>query len=117
MLLFLLLIPFAIAQNDLYSMDSLELQLNVDGSFELVATKSNAKIQEASADILLYPKESPRQQIKVANLALDRARRLVEMGHDIIILLDSVTRLARALNLSVTNTGRSLSGGFGQRLG
>src|SRR3989338_6223768 len=63
MLLFLLLIPFAIAQNDLYSMDSLELQLNVDGSFELVATKSNAKIQEASADILLYPKESPRQQI------------------------------------------------------
>ena len=56
--------------------------------------------------------ESPRQQIKVANLALDRAKRLVEMGKDVIILLDSVTRLARALNLSVTNTGRSLSGGF-----
>ena len=56
--------------------------------------------------------ESPRQQIKVANLALDRARRMVEMGKDVIILLDSVTRLARALNLSVTNTGRSLSGGF-----
>jgi transcription termination factor Rho len=56
--------------------------------------------------------ESPRQQIKVANLALDRAKRLVEMGHDVVILLDSVTRLARALNLSVTGTGRSLSGGF-----
>ena len=56
--------------------------------------------------------ESPRQQIKVANLALDRARRLVEVGYDVIILLDSVTRLARALNLSVTNSGRSLSGGF-----
>lgn len=56
--------------------------------------------------------ESPKQQVKVANLALDRAKRLVEMGHDVIILLDSVTRLARALNLSVTNTGRSLSGGF-----
>lgn len=56
--------------------------------------------------------ESPRQQIKVANLALDRARRMVEVGADVIILLDSVTRLARALNLSVTNTGRSLSGGF-----
>lgn len=56
--------------------------------------------------------ESPRQQIKVANLALDRARRLVEMGKDVIILLDSVTRLARALNLSVSGTGRSLSGGF-----
>lgn len=56
--------------------------------------------------------ESPRQQIKVANLALDRARRMVEMGKDVIILLDSVTRLARALNLSTTGTGRSLSGGF-----
>lgn len=56
--------------------------------------------------------ESPRQQVKVANLALERARRLVEMGHDVIILLDSITRLARALNLTVTGTGRSLSGGF-----
>jgi transcription termination factor Rho len=56
--------------------------------------------------------ESPRQQVKVANLALERAKRLVEMGEDVIILLDSVTRLARALNLSVNNTGRSLSGGF-----
>ncbi|NTU46035.1 transcription termination factor Rho [Candidatus Roizmanbacteria bacterium] len=56
--------------------------------------------------------ESPRQQVKVANLALDRARRMVEMGHDVIILLDSITRLARAFNLSVTNSGRSLSGGF-----
>lgn len=55
--------------------------------------------------------ESPRQQVKVANLALDRARRLVEMGKDVIILLDSITRLARAYNLSVGNTGRSLSGG------
>lgn len=56
--------------------------------------------------------ESPRQQVKVANLALDRARRMIEMGKDVIILLDSVTRLARALNLSTTGTGRSLSGGF-----
>ncbi len=56
--------------------------------------------------------ESPRQQVKVANLALERARRLVEMGEDVIVLLDSVTRLARAYNLSVSGTGRSLSGGF-----
>lgn len=56
--------------------------------------------------------ESPRQQIKVANLALDRAKRLIEVGQNVIILLDSVTRLARALNLSTTGTGRSLSGGF-----
>ncbi|MBI4008999.1 transcription termination factor Rho [Candidatus Roizmanbacteria bacterium] len=56
--------------------------------------------------------ESPRQQVKVANLALDRVRRLVETGKQVVILLDSITRLARAYNLSVTNTGRSLSGGF-----
>jgi len=59
--------------------------------------------------------ESPRQQVKVSHLALDRARRLVEMGKDVIILLDSITRLARALYMSVTGTnrtGRSLSGGF-----
>ena len=56
--------------------------------------------------------ESPRQQVKVANLALERAKRLVEMGKDVVILLDSITRLARALNLAVGNTGRSLSGGF-----
>lgn len=56
--------------------------------------------------------ESPRQQVKVANLALERAKRLVEMGHDVVILLDSITRLARAFNLSVVGTGRSMSGGF-----
>lgn len=56
--------------------------------------------------------ESPRQQVKVANLALDRAKRLVEMGRDVVILLDSITRLARAFNLSVQGTGRSMSGGI-----
>jgi len=56
--------------------------------------------------------ESPRQQVKVANLGMDRAKRMTEFGYDVIILLDSVTRLARALNLSAGNSGRSLSGGF-----
>lgn len=60
--------------------------------------------------------ESPRQQVKVAHLALDRARRMVEMGKHVIILLDSITRLARALNMAVGQgghgTGRSMSGGF-----
>jgi transcription termination factor Rho len=44
--------------------------------------------------------ESPRQQVQVANLALERAKRLVEMGRDVVILLDSITRLARAYNLA-----------------
>jgi transcription termination factor Rho len=56
--------------------------------------------------------ETPRQQTKVANLALDRAKRLVEMGEHVVILLDSITRLARAFNLSINSSGRTLSGGF-----
>lgn len=56
--------------------------------------------------------ESPQKQTKIAETALDRAKRLVEMGNDIIILLDSITRLARAYNLCVSPSGRTLSGGF-----
>lgn len=56
--------------------------------------------------------ETPRQQTKVANLALERAKRLVEMGENVVILLDSITRLARAFNLTINNSGRTLSGGF-----
>lgn len=66
--------------------------------------------------------EQPRQQVKVANLALDRARRLVEMGKDVVILLDSITRLARAYNLAgpIDDHGNSPDQGFrrgGDRFG
>lgn len=56
--------------------------------------------------------ESPEHQTRVAEIALDRAKRMVEMGKDVVILLDSITRLARAYNLSVEPSGRTLSGGF-----
>ncbi len=56
--------------------------------------------------------EPPENQTRVAEITLDRAKRLVEQGLDVIILLDSVTRLARAYNLSVAPSGRTLSGGF-----
>ncbi|HEV2339985.1 MAG TPA: transcription termination factor Rho [Patescibacteria group bacterium] len=56
--------------------------------------------------------ESPENQIRVAEITLERAKRLVEMGKDVIILLDSITRLARAYNLAVAPSGRTLSGGF-----
>lgn len=56
--------------------------------------------------------EPPEKQTKVAEITLDRAKRLVEMGYDVIILLDSITRLARAYNLSVAPSGRTLTGGF-----
>ncbi len=57
--------------------------------------------------------EPPENQTRVAEITLERAKRLVEMGKDVIILLDSVTRLARAYNLAVAPSGRTLSGGFG----
>src|SRR3989344_966597 len=53
----------SLAENDLYSMDSLELELKVDGSFELVQTKSGASIKEVTANIFLNPQESQRQRI------------------------------------------------------
>ena len=49
---------------------------------------------------------------RVAELALERAKRLVEMGRDVVILLDSITRLTRAYNLELPSTGRTLSGGI-----
>lgn len=56
--------------------------------------------------------ESAEAQTKVAEIALERAKRLVESGKDVLILLDSITRLARAYNLSIPPSGRTLSGGF-----
>ncbi len=56
--------------------------------------------------------EPPENQTRVAEITLERAKRLVEEGIDVIILLDSITRLARAYNLSVAPSGRTLSGGF-----
>src|SRR3989338_5355313 len=56
--------------------------------------------------------EKAEDQTLVSEVALERAKRLVEMGHDVVILLDSITRLARAYNLSIPTSGRTLSGGF-----
>lgn len=50
--------------------------------------------------------------VKVAEMVLNRAERLVEHGKDVVILLDSITRLARAYNLTISPTGRTLSGGI-----
>ncbi|KXZ40544.1 transcription termination factor Rho [Alkalithermobacter thermoalcaliphilus JW-YL-7 = DSM 7308] len=54
----------------------------------------------------------PSHHIKVAEMVLNRAQRLVEQGRDVVILLDSITRLARAYNLTIPPTGRTLSGGI-----
>ena len=56
--------------------------------------------------------EQPQHHIKVAEMVLERAMRLAEQGKDIVILLDSITRLARAYNLVEPASGRTLSGGL-----
>ncbi len=56
--------------------------------------------------------EAPQDQTRVGELALERAKRLVEMGRDVVIVLDSITRMARAYNLALPTSGRTLSGGF-----
>jgi len=56
--------------------------------------------------------ESVEEQCRVGELALERAKRLVEFGQDVVILLDSITRLTRAYNLAVPTSGRTLSGGI-----
>jgi transcription termination factor Rho len=53
----------------------------------------------------------PGDHTTVAELAIERAKRLVEMGHDVVVLLDSITRLGRAYNLAAPASGRILSGG------
>ncbi len=56
--------------------------------------------------------EHPENHTAVAELAMERAKRLVELGKDVVILLDSITRLARAYNQVVPTSGRTLSGGL-----
>ncbi len=56
--------------------------------------------------------ELPQNHVKVAEMVLARAQRLVEHGKDVVILMDSITRLARAYNLVIPPTGRTLSGGL-----
>lgn len=56
--------------------------------------------------------ELPERHVKVAEMVLERAQRLVEAGRDVVILMDSLTRLARAYNLTIPPTGRTLSGGI-----
>jgi transcription termination factor Rho len=53
----------------------------------------------------------PQDHTMVAELSIERAKRLVEMGHDVVVLLDSITRLGRAYNLAAPASGRILSGG------
>ncbi len=69
-------------------------------------TKGKGEVAASNFD------EPADEQTRVAEIALERAKRLVEDGKDVVILLDSITRLARAYNLAIPTSGRTLSGGF-----
>ncbi len=56
--------------------------------------------------------QEPKHHTRIAELVTDRAKRLVELGQDVVILMDSITRLARAYNLSIPASGKLLSGGM-----
>jgi len=69
--------------------------------------------RSVEAEVISSTFDEPVQaHTRVAEMALERAKRLVECGRDVVILLDSITRLSRAYNLIVPQSGRSLSGGL-----
>ena len=56
--------------------------------------------------------QKPEEQTRAAEIGMERAKRLVELGKDVVVVFDSITRLARAYNLAIPTSGRTLSGGF-----
>ncbi len=69
--------------------------------------------RSVEAEVVASTFDDPVQDhVQVAEMAVERAKRLVEAGRDVVILLDSITRLARAYNLTVPQSGRTLSGGI-----
>ncbi len=89
--------------------DTLLIILLVDERPEEVTEMQSCGFGEVVASSFDFPAE---RHVAVAELTLERARRRVELGQDAVIILDSVTRLARAYNSVVRGTGRTLSGGL-----
>ena len=86
--------------------------LLVDERPEEVTDMKRSLINEKSEVIYSTFDEMPQHHVKVAEMVLARAQRLAEQGKDVVVLLDSITRLARAYNLVVPSSGKTLSGGF-----
>ena len=70
-------------------------------------------VRSVKGEVIASPFDRPpRDHIALAELAIERAKRLVELGHDVVVLLDSLTRLGRAYNLAAPAGGRTLTGGI-----
>lgn len=88
------------------------IMLGVDERPEEVADMKRAVRGSAAEVISSTFDESPERHIQVAELVLEKAKRLVEAGKDVVILLDSITRLARAYNATAPASGKVLTGGI-----
>lgn len=86
--------------------------LLVDERPEEVTDFKRSLIDSKSEVIYSTFDEMPQHHVKVAEMVLARAQRLAEQGKDVVVFLDSITRLARAYNLVVPSSGKTLSGGF-----
>ncbi|MBT6994728.1 MAG: transcription termination factor Rho, partial [Candidatus Cloacimonetes bacterium] len=86
--------------------------LLVDERPEEVTEMRKILIPENSEVISSTFDEKPENHIKVAEMAIEKAKRMVELGKDVVIMLDSITRLARAYNMNQPSSGRVLSGGL-----
>ncbi|MTI87977.1 MAG: transcription termination factor Rho [Balneolaceae bacterium] len=72
---------------------------------EMERTVESAEVVASTFD------EKPENHIGLAEIAFEKAKRLVESGHDVLLLMDSITRLARAYNICASNKGRTMTGG------
>ena len=99
-----------IANGISYNYDDVHLMVVLIGERPEEVTDVDRSVEaEVASSTFDEPVES---HARVAEMALERAKRLVEVGRDVVILLDSITRLARAYNLIVPASGRTLSGGL-----
>lgn len=73
---------------------------------EMERSVSNAEVVASTFD------EKPENHIGLSEIVFEKSKRLVESGHDVLVLMDSITRLARAYNICAPNTGRTMSGGI-----
>ena len=100
----------AIAHGVMTNYDDIHLMVVLIGERPEEVTDMKRSI---TGDVIASTFDEPvEDHTRVAEMALDRAKRLVEGGKDVVILLDSITRLTRAYNLAVPSSGRTLSGGM-----
>lgn len=92
--------------------ESYVIVLLVDERPEEVTEMKKILIPENSEVVSSTFDEQPRNHIQVAEMVIEKAKRMVELGKDVVIMLDSITRLARAYNMAQPSSGRVLSGGL-----